>query len=153
MHLWKGDKKLGRALSPPSFEQNPKEQQHFFGMSSLITNIKEVIFTVLILRHSPKMVFCPILWPDSISEQARRRWFRQIGHDGAGRLRWEMITALLLECLKLAPLRTFGENLWKYCWSQFFIIILTLYPPHFLLQNSEKWKESINYKDSLQKFW
>ena len=64
-----------------------------------------------------------------------------------------MITALLLECLNLAPLRTFGENLWKYCWSQFFIIILTLYPPHFLLQNSEKWKESINDKDSLQKFW
>ena len=105
---------------------------------SLITNIKEVIFTALILSRLPKMVFCPILWPDSIGEQACRRWFRQIGHDGAGRLRWEMITALLLECLNLAPLRTFGENLWKYCWSQFFIYFLTLYPPHFFVAKLRK---------------
>ena len=28
MHLWKGDKKFGQG--PPSFGQNPKEQQLFF---------------------------------------------------------------------------------------------------------------------------
>ena len=33
MHLWKGDKNLGRALPPPSFEQNPKEQQLFSSLS------------------------------------------------------------------------------------------------------------------------
>ena len=37
MHLCKGAKKFGQGPpSPPSFGQNPKEQQFFLGMSSLI---------------------------------------------------------------------------------------------------------------------
>ena len=35
MHLRKGDKNLDRALPPPWFRQNPKEQQLFFATPSL----------------------------------------------------------------------------------------------------------------------
>ena len=43
-HLWKSDKNFGQGPSPPSFGQNPKEQQHFFVKPSLMIEVQHNAF-------------------------------------------------------------------------------------------------------------
>ena len=53
MQLWKGAKQSGQGQ--PSFGQNPKEQQLFFGMPSLTWSIFQVIFGISISHHKWKL--------------------------------------------------------------------------------------------------
>ena len=52
MHLWKGDKKFGQA-PPPSFGQNPKEQQFFLRKPSLI--IMKIVTMIVMMPTMKEM--------------------------------------------------------------------------------------------------
>ena len=55
MHLWKDAKKFGQGPAPPSFGQNPKEEQLFFGKPSLIYWFQPLAVSAC----RPKKRFCP----------------------------------------------------------------------------------------------